>query len=374
MKLRFLVISAIIICLFLSGCSYDDNIEMGELLENVSSQSIDDTTDDTDIVSGGSLRYSELSGNIDTEKYYTALANTDGRYFILEEDGQKYLLAVYNFYGYGSRISDIKKVDKKYDGDTLTVIIDADISYFDSMGDEPEISRIECSLVLDRDVSSVMIGLENMEQDYYPYEGGIILKDDKYGVVDDALNEIVPAEYEHIMEWGYNPTESTFYYTRKNDANGLMDAEFNEVLSNSYSNILIVNENKFIAMRNYDEEDRNYEIILLDGDENELGPSIRGFIDAYQIFNNPAKQAIFGRYEGDNFYEGVLDEDLNVIIEPTFISVEMFNYSEDNQFYVVENADGEFAVYDCNGDKKTEFENTSVYDVQTKYGERYSFK
>lgn len=316
--------------------------------------------------------YSEITGNLDTTKYFDALLLSANKYFVVEDGSKKYLLAQFAFYGYGSKVSAINAVEKKYNGDELIITIDPEIEYFESMGCEPEVSRYNCSFELEKDfnkdINTVKIGLANSESEFTPYEGGIIAVDGKYGVMDAELNEIVPVDYDSIMRWGYAPEGLTFYMTRKDDANGLMDENFNQVLSNSYSNIAIVDAHKFIAMRNNPGPDRNYEILILDENENEIGHRIIGFLDGYSNFNNQEQQVVFGRFDGNKYYEGVIDGNLNVVIEPIYEDVVMYEYGKKNgQFYVVQNNREEFAVIDSKGVQRTEYVKGSAYEVKEAY-------
>lgn len=366
MKIKLTLLTTVILSMILVGCGKDDTI-YGEL-EPIDGSTQEIKFNGINLFDSPQIKeYSEYKGAIDTEKYFNALANDNNAYFIIEDGGQKYLLVRYNFYGYGSKISKIKNVEKKYDNGELTITIDADISYYETMGDEPDISSFDCSFLLDSDVSTVKIGMENMEQDYYPYEGGIVIQDEKYGVLDANLNEIVPVEYELIMRWGYNPTETAFYHTRKDDANGLMDEDFNIVLSNSYSNIVIITENKFLAMLDNEDSDGNCEIVVLDADENIIGQGLWGFIDANTLVDNPQHQLVFGKFANNQFYEGVVNDELNIIIEPVYKDIVEYSDHDGQIYYVVQNDNDEFAVFDINGVKKTEYEKTSAYEVSEKY-------
>lgn len=332
----------------------------------------------TELLEGNSVPvYSEAEKTVVLDKYFEAVALADRQYCIAEEGGKTYLLMRYNFYGYGSTITAINKARKQYDGDGLTIYLDVKMNEKNSAGCFPNISSFDCCFELEREVNKVAVALEEKgwETEYQPYSGGIFVRDGMYGVMDADLNEIVPAEYESIHKWGYSPSGTTFYYTRKEDANGLMDENFRQVLSNSYSNIVIVSENRFIAMKEQKSSDsgsipggsNNREIVALDAEENILGESIYGFLDAYQIADNYAQQMVFGHFEGDHYFEGVIDADLNIIIEPVYKNVVMFDKTSENQFYVVQNSEDEYAVFDYRGIQRTEYAKTSVYDVQTSY-------
>ncbi|MBQ3692905.1 MAG: hypothetical protein II931_06270, partial [Clostridia bacterium] len=107
---------------------------------------------------------------------------------------------------------------------------------------------------------------------------------------------------------------------------------------------------------------------ILNQNEELIHDYIDGFIDGNESFNNDVHQVVFGRMNGDVYLEGVLDDDLNVIIEPQYTSISVFEIeSQKDQFYVVENDKGEFAVIDSSGKQQTEFKAASVYDVQTNY-------
>ncbi len=68
---------------------------------------------------------------------------------------------------------------------------------------------------------------------------------------------------------------------------------------------------------------------------------------------------------------GVINEDFEIVIEPKYKDISVWCEENENQFYVVENENEEFAVIDCKGVQQTDFEKTSIYDVQTKYQEKF---
>ena len=73
------------------------------------------------------------------------------------------------------------------------------------------------------------------------------------------------------------------------------------------------------------------------------------------------RTAIFSR--GGN--KGVIDEDLNVIIEPEYDSI--WKEGTDTYIFYVVTKNDAHAVFDTKGVQKTAFENLTAYEVGEKY-------
>lgn len=314
--------------------------------------------------------YNECNVSIDKDKYFNAFILNHNTFGLTEAGGEKYVVFTYEYASYGQIILYIESVKKEYSGDVLTLNIESKKKEKINNGCFPNISSIKCIMKVDKDITKIQIQDDDYSVTYEPFIEGISVDNGIYGIVDENFEPIVPFEYSQIMELDYNTGFGTFYKCCKEEGNGLMDENYNLVLPTKYSNIFLIEKNKFIVMNRPDNND-DYVISLIDREGNELAPSVKGFIDGGTRFNNYAHQNIFGRFEGDEYHVGVIDDNLNIIIDPVYEYISMFYSDTDKQFYVVENEKEEFAVFNSIGDQKTEFEKTSVYEVQTKYSDQF---
>ena len=275
----------------------------------------------------------------------------------------------YVYSGYGEELSSITDIEKVYDSENsgrLNLTAAKDIKTTEQTGCFPEITSVRCIVKLEEDITSLYVDGEL----YSEYDGGYIQVNDKYGVVDSDLNIIVPIQYDTIRDFETFATDKQYYFTATEQGAGLMDENYKTILNPKYDNIFFVNDNKFIVGKGPRDEVSlgNSQIGILNKNEELIHNYIDGFIDGNESFNNDVHQVVFGRMNGDVYLEGVLDDDLNVIIEPQYTSISVFEIeSQKDQFYVVENDKGEFAVIDSSGKQQTEFKAASVYDVQTNY-------
>lgn len=315
----------------------------------------------------GTPKYSESDKNDELMLYFDVLLPVSKKYITVTQNDEKYILFTYTYSDYGSVISNINGIEKSYSSDNLTIRIDKSIDHVSQEGCEPLWSDVNCVVKLERDIDKLIID----EQEYEEYSGGLLYVNDKYGVVDDNMNIIVPIKYDIIRDLDSPGSDRKYYFCHDENGSGVLDENYDIMLQPIYSNIFFINDNKFVVMKGKGNDNSlsDYQIGIVDGNENLIHDYIDGFIDGGLSFSNNAHQAVFGRMKGGKFLKGVIDENLNVIIEPIYNDVAVFGSDMPYQFYVVENNREEFAVIDSSGVQKTEFEGTSVYDVQTKYYE-----
>ena len=324
------------------------------------------------------LKYSECSDDDELLFYFDILSLSGNDYITVEHSGIEYLLFLYCYSDYGYVMKDINSINKSSDGDTLTLTLDKDIHKTKHTGCYPDFSYCRCIVKLDRQYNNVVID----DKSYEKYNGGMIIVNEKYGIADENLNIIVPVIYNRIRNYdiySYKPgvqaeTAHKYYHISGVEGNGLTDENYNIVINPVYTNIYFVNDDKFVVMKNKGQTSgiEDSQIGIVDSKGNVIHDFIEGFIDGNEInfTQNYAGQIIFGRMDGKDYLQGVLDENLNIVIEPVYKDITVWNAHTENQFYVVENLNSEFAVMDTKGVQKTEFEKSSVYDVQTAYHEK----
>ncbi len=313
-----------------------------------------------------SVIYTETDDTQPFMLYFDVLLSSFRSFIITEHNGDKYLIFRYNYSAYGSVLTELNSFEKKMNGDTLELKADITTEQTEQMGCEPLESNVNCILRLDNDISGLIID----GHDYTPYSGGTLYIGDKVGVLDKDLNITVPVEYDMIRKITGLPDNKVLYHTYKDGCGGgILDENYNTLLPPEFGNIFYINDNKFIVMKQDSSVDTNYYILSTDRHGNPTSSFTEGFIDGSETFFNYAEQVIFGVRDGNRFKYGVIDSDLNIIIEPVYDHISTFEKTAPTQFYVVEDSHENFAVFDSFGTQKTKFEASSVYDVQTAYNE-----
>lgn len=312
------------------------------------------------------MKYSECDDDAEFEAYFGALSLSARSYKLAEKDGEKYVLFTYLYSDYGAELTEMTGAEKSYSGNALEVTTQLRTRDVDLDGCIPNMGSVDCVLLLEHDIDKLTVdGVE-----YEPFSGGLFRENEKYGAVDADMNVILPAEYELIRSLDTDGFDETYYFCSKDGGSGVLDENFRPLLSPVYSNIFYTGDGKFIVMREKGKDGLDDEIGIVDSGDNVVHEFIDGFIDGNLDLNNKARQLVFGRLQDGEFLTGVIDSELNVVIEPIYEDITVFAEDSDDMFYVVENGSGEFAVFDTKGAQKTEFEASSVYEVQTAYFER----
>jgi len=341
-----LVIAGLILCL--SGCrpavqkkSSDESVlenaktvfDVSHLMKNNEDQMI----------------YSECKDDKDLHFYFDILGSNE--FIKVNHKGKDYLLLWYKYYSYIDHITETNFVTKTYRGEQLRINVDVNKEEFDSDGPTgcfPTGSRIRLILSLDREINLVIMDGRPVGK----FNGGQIKVGDKTGVVDKDLNFIVPPVYEGIydLEPLGNPSCPKYYRVyKKGCGNGVLDNNYNRVLSNSYGNIYYINENKFIVGITQDEHDPALdEIAIVDRKENTI-KKMQGFLDGYDethFYTAEEHIKICDPSYGSNWGRGIVDHDLNIIIEPIYQNI----YWNDD-YYKVEDYTGKTLKFDREGKK-----------------------
>ncbi len=362
-----------LLCLLMTGCNFsgansrDSEPEFSpETLKMVkeASTAYDVSSLLTDTASV--MKYSECENDDSLDMYFDLLCGEYNEYYIAEQDGERYALFIYQYLGYGSVVTSITGLDKQYGSDGLSVAVSKEMKKIKQLGCEPDVSTVRCIVRLDREISSLTVdGVA-----YSKYDGGYICVGDLWGVVDENLKIIVPIQYDIIRELGTFNSDNPYYYMTTEAGMGLMDSEYRVLLEPAYGNIFFVNDNRFVVTTpSGAAKFGDSQIGVVDRNGDLICDYIDGFIDGSAHFDNAPCQAVFSRMGNNGMYlEGVVDSDLNIIIEPIYNDVVPFNIGVSGDvFYVVENSDGECAVFDSNGALQQPFEKTSVYDSKEKY-------
>lgn len=369
-----IVISVALLCIILTGCNTNSGTDAqstGLSAEEI--KMINEAANAHDISAfltktADFMKYSECDNDSELDMYFDLLATESNKYYITEHGGERYLLFYCVYSEYGKEMTAITDISKECNANKLTVTISKEIKSIEQSGCEPDLSYTRCILRLENDITSLSVD----GKDYFEYSGGYIRAADLWGVVDKDLNVIVPIQYDIIRKFDEYRSDDIYYYMTTEKGMGLMDAEFQTVLPPIYNNIYYVNGDRFIVSKGPRDEIKHgeWQIGIVDRNGELLHEYIDGYINGYESFNNTAHQAVFSRTDGNDYFEGVIDEELNIIIKPIYKDVRDFDIGAENiRFYVVENQNSEFAVFNSSGKQQTEFETTSVYEVQTRYRE-----
>ena len=373
-RMMSIMILSVCLCFLLTGCSGGVNNSGGEKLSQFEKDKIENAQTVYEISSlltrtSDLLKYSECPNDDEFSMYFDLLGTHD--YFVMPYGDEKYVLFLYAFSGYGETLSSITEIVKEYDSPNegnLNLTVNNQIEYTEQDGCFPEITSARCIVKLDKDIKSLSVD----GTAYNEYKGGYINVGDRYGVADADLNIIVPIQYETIRDFETFGTDKHYYFIVSENGAGVMNENYETIISPKYENIFFVNDSKFVVGKGPRDEVglENAQIGILNQDEELIHEYIDGFIDGSESFDNDVHQVVFGRMSGDKYLQGVIDDDLNIIIEPEYQNITVFKIElQKDQFYVVENDKSEFAVIDSSGKQQTEFEPTSVYEVQTNYYE-----
>ena len=298
-------------------------------------------------------KYSECDDDEDLLFYFDILGYKE--YITVEHNGEKYLLFMYRFDSYTSIGQFINGIEKKPVGDTLNINIDVETKESKTQGCFPNMTFFRMIIKLEKDFPTIVVS----GSEYTEYNGGKIYIGGKCGMADKDLNITVPLIYDEIYDYCYYGDRDTtdlptLYRVYINDqGNGLLDEDLNLIISPKYYNIHVVDKDTFIAMTLKSGDEQNNHIFLLDKNENII-KTIDGFVD------DDSSGAMYC-HEGHLKYSinkpdmsidciGVIDEDLNVIIEPKYVNV----FQTDGG-YKVTDIDGKEALFDMDGNQITDF-------------------
>ena len=353
------------ISLGLAGCKSDDqrNRRNRRDRSDQSNQSTETTPVDTTLLDNAesvyditslltlyedNILYSECKKDKDIHFYFDILSFDE--YIKVEHNGKEYLLFWYDFSSYGLVGTDVRSIDKTYTGYRLDVDVNLKTKEYSSGGCFPNQTRCRMIVKMDQQVDYLFVaGVQ-----YHEYDGGEVYVCGRRGVADEDLNFILPPIYEGIEELEtFEPSYCPMLYRVFRDGkNGVLDSDYNPVLSMSYDNIYYLNEDRFIVSISKDDDVKNDVIALIDRDENILKQR-KGFLCAdtdsnFYCFDGQIEFA--DPSYGPSWGFGVMDQELNTIIEPVYYSIFWVD-----GYYKVENHDNEVAHFNERGVQTTEF-------------------
>lgn len=264
------------------------------------------------------LIYSDCRHDEDLHFYFDILNYEE--YIKVNFNGRDYALLYYDFRSYGLSATGIKSVKKSYSDQSLNVEVDVRTKEVSSEGCFPSSTRCRLILKLDQDVSSVCV----WGRPYTEYSGGHVFIGGKEGLVDKDLQFLISPVYDGIYElMTFEQSDCPVYYrVAKDGHNGVLDNNYNRVLSNSYGNVYYINENKFIV-GTYLSDASLDEIYIVDGNENILKKT-KGFLSCESDSNfycADGQIAFCDPSYGYQWGHGVMDQDLNTVIEPVYYNV-----------------------------------------------------
>lgn len=324
-------------------------------------------------LTAGDLTYSECGDAAALMPYFDLLLFESDKYLIVTQDDTDYILFRYCYSDYSSAVSAVDGFRRSCRDGRLYLTVDKTVVPATDEGCEPLHTNVNCIVQLEEEIDGLVLEDTVREWEYTveysPYAGGWVKVGERFGVTDSALNFIVPVQYDHISEHAAPDTGRVYYQLSRRDEGSLLtDEHYQPLLHQLYRNFCYLNENRFVVLKGSGGDET---VGLIDANETPLHDDIEGWLDGggWDAFQNYAQQAILVRPDGNRNLRGVVDSELNIIIEPVYRNISVFDADCADQFYVVENKKEQFAVFDAAGVQKTEFANTSVYDVQTKYRE-----
>lgn len=310
------------------------------------------------------MKYSECENDKEFSMYFDLLGRYD--YVILSRGEEKYLLFEYVYAEYGVEMVSVTRVDKEYKEDGLWIHVSGETRGLGQTGCAPDYSYVHCIVKLEEDITSLYVD----DRAYKPYDGGYIRVKELWGMVDEELNIVVPVKYNWIEPYESVTSEESWYTVRTDEGNGLLDENYQEVLPTCYGRIIMLDGDRFLVEK-YKENgvELDWSQIGIVGRNGAIYQEfIEGLVDGERGYCEGELQLVFTCRRRDDHLRGVLDEELNIIIEPKYKDISVFDVQgKDDVFYVVENKRGKFAVFDSSGKQQTKFEKGSVYEMKEKY-------
>ncbi|MCR4766384.1 MAG: hypothetical protein K5875_00285 [Saccharofermentans sp.] len=360
------IIAAVMVCAMLSACRKDvggllpehDELEDATKVEQILERLT--WCNDLDL-----MTYSELENYDEYLGYFDLLQTYDFNYLLLNIDGGQYIFMMYRFTETTEQLDALKNVRKNYTGDKLNLSFETEShKVFEDSGCFPQAVHVRCILKVDDgfDPDKCTVYAEGYGAPVIEkYQGGVIRVDGKYGFVDEDLNIKQPVVHGNINDFETDRVDG-YYWMVDDGTMALLDHGGNIVLSQSYTSIICINPDRFLVTKM--DENGFCTTGIVDGHENVVCDFISGSVEMQSIGIYNAK----GQYIlSSGGLKGVIDEDLNVIIEPKYSEVVEYCGESPNMFYVVENGIGKCAVVDNKGEFQTGFDYDEWYDAYKDY-------
>lgn len=191
------------------------------------------------------------------------------------------------------------------------------------------------------------------------------------------MNMTIPAIYNGIYELTINNESlktatgekfeidySNYVRISNDNGNGIATKQGEILMECQYENIIYYGYNTFVVTKKVND---TWKMGVVDINNNIVIDFIDGFMS--QNYFTSTQYAIYSVINNNNSYEGVIDRNLNIILQPIYSDVTMKNieigdYYED--YFIVER-NGKRAVLDKEGNIKIDYCDSSVYDLWNEY-------
>lgn len=342
--------------------------------------------------------YSEYKGSLDLSVIERNLENKE--YYEFEDNGKKYIMfkVIEGVYAPSNlTIISADITESSYSNNTLYLTIDIE-TYIEEIEATPDLiidGFNSDSKLFTMEVEDNFNGLVINNESYSLISNKIIRKntseETKYGYIGENGEITIPLEYDNLYEIDVKEVydddindyiEADFSnYLRcvKDDKQGIIDKQGNVIISIDYDQIKPYSKDAFaVTIEN------NSKIGIIDTN-NQL---IKGYVEGGMY-----DDIIFGEYyvfskrvDGEFIGKGILDRDLNVVLEPIYDDFYYNNFTTYNNdgtmnqkyfggengitfsrdYVVVEKGD-QTAILDSDYNFITEFKDLSVYDIKIEY-------
>lgn len=361
-KILSVLISVMFVLGMLSSCKAAPvNLEDATRVEQIVEQM--DGSDDLPL-------YSELKNDKKYLGYFDLLDQESYLYFDIK--GEKYILLLYMYYDTRSELVEVTGAEQVFTGSSLNITFETELRDTSRGGCFPSGDYARCLLkVTDKfDPDKCTVNITTYPVTLERYKGGPFRVGKKWGMADKDLYITVPVKCDGIFEFETDRVED-YYRLYVDGHNSLVGPDRQYVLHPLYSNFICVSPDRFIVMRDSDDENVRNEIALVDSHENIIHDYMPGFIEMQSPRSyNSAEQYIFAVFKDGDYLEGVIDAELNIIIEPKYRHIAEYYEESPNMYYAAENLDGKCAVIGTDGALKNDFIYDSVYDASEEYFQR----
>ena len=224
------------------------------------------------------------------------------------------------------------------------------------------------------------------------FTGGIINENDKYGYIDENMNITIPVIYNGIYDLTitnkflktatgekFEIDYSNYVRISNDNGNGIATKQGKILMECQYGNIIYYGYNTFVVTKKVND---TWKMGVVDINNNIVIDFIDGFISQYYFTST--QYAIYSVINDNHGYEGVIDRNFNIILEPIYSDVTMWDidfynsdgiykeeyFDKNNKYhedYFVVEKDGKRAVLDVEGNIKIDYCNLSVYQLWNQY-------
>lgn len=224
------------------------------------------------------------------------------------------------------------------------------------------------------------------------FTGGIINENDKYGYIDENMNITIPVIYNGIYDLTitnkflktatgekFEIDYSNYVRISNDNGNGIATKQGKILMECQYGNIIYYGYNTFVVTKKVND---TWKMGVVDINNNIVIDFIDGFMSQYYFTST--QYAIYSVINDNHGYEGVIDRNFNIILEPIYSDVTMWDidfynsdgiykeeyFDKNNKYhedYFVVEKDGKRAVLDVEGNIKIDYCNLSVYQLWNQY-------